>query len=96
MSTSGDDDRPMDRVQGDASPGARQGPCGDVGPGLMSVPVDVQEGSSVLRALTNRVGRSDAVLDRGVHAGLGQVEFPDDGDGGDAQEAQGSSCLGGG
>ena len=59
-------------------------------------PVDAQEGSSVLRALTNRAGRSDAVLDRGVHTGLGQVEFPDDGDGGDAQEAQGSSCLGGG
>ena len=59
-------------------------------------PVDAQEGSSVLRALTNRAGRSDAVLDRGVHTCLGQVEFPDDGDGGDAQEAQGSSCLGGG
>ena len=98
VTTSGDDDRPVDRVQGDASPGARQGLCGDVlrGPGRMSVPVDVQEGSSVLRALTNRAGRSDAVLDRGVHTGLGQVEFPDDGDGGDAQEAQGSSCLGGG
>ena len=59
-------------------------------------PVDAQEGSSVLRALTNRVGRSDVILDRGVRTGLGQVEFPDGGVGGDAQGAQGSSCPGSG
>ncbi len=98
VTTSGAHDRPVDWVQGDASPGTRQRPSGDVlrEPGRTYAPVDMQEGSSVRRALTNRTGRSDVILDRASAHRPRAGRVPDGGVGGDAQHAQGSSCPGGG